>query len=204
MRLKVSLELQRNYKKQREDFFRVIFQEDKTFWNSSIATHAPAGELHRIFLSSSSVFNCIARSAQCTLHIEHSIPCYCYLSNLSVLFLQCNAHKTIKWPRFTGNIRKSSEYAWSALPFDVKLSKFLLRNVQIYVVRSKMFRTFQFAAFRYESKINPKKELQSVGQMSLTFLFGTILKHAMKMNWNHNQSLANESKQCNCADSHLV
>lgn len=91
MRLKVSLELQRNYKKQREDFFRVIFQEDKTFWNSSIATHAPAGELHRIFLSSSSVFNCIARSAQCTLHIEHSIPCYCYLSNLSVLFfaMQC-------------------------------------------------------------------------------------------------------------------
>lgn len=40
-----------------------------------------------------------------------------------------------------------------------------------------MFRTFQFAAFRYESQINPKKELQSVGQMSLTFLFGTILKH---------------------------
>lgn len=29
-----------------------------------------------------------------------------------------------------------------------------------------------------------------------------ILKHAMKMNWNQNQSLANESKQCNCADSH--
>lgn len=70
--------------------------------------------------------------------------------------------------------KKTSEYAWSALPFDVKLSKFLLWNVQIYVVRSKMFRTFQFASFCYESRINSKrKQLQSVGQMSLTILFGT-------------------------------
>lgn len=90
MRLKVSLELQRNYKKQREDFFRVIFQEDKTFWNSSIATHAPAGELHRIFLSSSSVFNCIARSAHCTLNIPYRVTAIYQIC----LFFFCNAMHT--------------------------------------------------------------------------------------------------------------